>query len=666
MLVARIKFYILPSMSPHQYGFMPQKSTEDSLYTIMQHIRSKLNEKKMVTLISLDIEGAFDSAWWPAIRVRLAEENCPVNLRRVIDSYLSNRVVRVRYAGEEIKRETNKGCVQGSIGGPILWNLLLNPLLQELTQQGIYCQAFADDIVLVFDGKTALDIERPANAALEHVFAWGVKNRLRFAPHKTCAMLLTRKLKFDVPRLAMGGIQIKMAEEIKLLGLTIDSSLTFNTHIASVCKKALGIYKLLARTARVSWGLNPDIVRLIYTAAVEPVILYAASAWAPAANKLGVRKQLNVVQRGFAQKMCGAYRTVSLHSALILAGLLPLDLRIREAASLYEAKKGLPHPVLGDREIEQMTPAIKAPHPAERASLEFGRLMDEEQYQRNTNFDLRIFTDGSKIEGKVGAALSLWNSTEEIRAIKLALPSYCTVYQAELLALCRATVEAQKSNEASVGIFSDSMAALQTVASGSPHPLAVKTRDTIRNCMLQNKSVSLFWIKAHAGLQGNERADVLAKEAALKSKKKPDYELCPVSFIRRKIRMDTIDEWDRRYRAGETAAITKLFFPNATGAYRVVRKIGACKTTTQLMTGHGGFSEYLNRFKCKENPSCVCDPVKEETVPHILFECPVFSIDRHNIEQELNVKMSAENIPSLIQGLERNKSTEINSIKHIC
>nr|XP_037877411.1 uncharacterized protein LOC119630950 [Bombyx mori] len=155
------------------------------------------------------IEGAFDSAWWPAIRVRLAEEKCPLNLRKVFDSYLRNREIVVRYAGEECTKSL-PGVRPGFHRGPILWNLLLDPLLKSLEN-------------------------------------W----------------------------------------------------------------KATGIYKLLSRAARVSWGLNPDIVRIIYTATIEPIILYAASVWAPAAKKLMTIKQLQVVQRGIAQKICKGYRTVS-------------------------------------------------------------------------------------------------------------------------------------------------------------------------------------------------------------------------------------------------------------------------------------------------------------------------------------------------------------------
>ncbi|GBP26459.1 hypothetical protein EVAR_85961_1 [Eumeta japonica] len=59
----------------------------------------------------------------------------------------------------------------------------------------------------------------------------------------------------------------------------------------------------------------------------------------PATELEMIRSALSSLQRGFAIKICRAYRTVSLTSAMILAGLLPLDLRIREAEALYKAKR---------------------------------------------------------------------------------------------------------------------------------------------------------------------------------------------------------------------------------------------------------------------------------------------------------------------------------------
>ncbi|KAL0892590.1 hypothetical protein ABMA27_014319 [Loxostege sticticalis] len=649
MIVARIKWHLVPRISTRQYGFMPQRSTEDALYTLVHRIQGRIELKKLVTLVSLDIEGAFDSAWWPAIRIRLAEEKCPVNVRRLLDSYLEGRCVKVRYAGEEVSRDTNKGCVQGSIGGPILWNLLLDPLLKDLERRGHYVQAFADDVVMIFDGDTADEVTREANAALSFVQNWGAQNKLKFAPHKTCAMVLTRKLKYDTPRLTMNGVAIAMSKEIKVLGLILDNKLTFNQHIAAQTRKALEIYKQIARAAKINWGLHPEVIRLIYTATIEPIVMYAAAAWAPAANKIGAQKLLNSVQRGFAQKLCKSYRTVSLHSALTLAGILPLDLRIQEAAALYETKRGSPLPELGDRETESRVGFAETPHPASHMDIRFECLEDQRQVDRRNVQEVRIFTDGSKIEGKVGAALSIWKGESEVRNQKFSLSAYCTVYQAELLAICRATGGILKGRERSYGLYSDSMAALETVANhGSLHPLAVESRENLRKALTQGKDVSLYWIKAHAGLQGNERADELAKEAALALKRKPDYDKCPVSFAKKSLRSRSIIKWNERYKLGETASITKMFFPDAGGAYRLIRKIRPAGLLTQVLTGHGGFSQYLHRFKCGENPSCDCDPDVHQTVPHLLSNCPIFDQLRFDFEQKYREKITEAKYHELI------------------
>ncbi|CAK1598314.1 unnamed protein product [Parnassius mnemosyne] len=114
MLIQRIKWHITPKLSRRQYGFMPQRSTEDSLYDMMQLIKSKLKDKKLIVLISLDIEGAFDNAWWLAIRCRLAESGCPINLRCLIDNYFEDRTVSIRYAGAEHMKTTAKGTTLSS------------------------------------------------------------------------------------------------------------------------------------------------------------------------------------------------------------------------------------------------------------------------------------------------------------------------------------------------------------------------------------------------------------------------------------------------------------------------------------------------------------------------------------------------------------------------
>ncbi|GBP96396.1 Retrovirus-related Pol polyprotein from type-1 retrotransposable element R1 2 [Eumeta japonica] len=114
----------------------------------------------------------------------------PVNLYGMVKGYLRDREVIVRYAGG-VQRNF-QGCIQGSIAGPTFWNLILDSLLRELGELGVYVQAFADDVVLMFSGQSASSIEEEANHALARVHCWGVRNKLRFAPSKTNSMVLTK------------------------------------------------------------------------------------------------------------------------------------------------------------------------------------------------------------------------------------------------------------------------------------------------------------------------------------------------------------------------------------------------------------------------------------------------------------------------------------------
>ncbi|GBP26931.1 RNA-directed DNA polymerase from mobile element jockey [Eumeta japonica] len=63
MLVGRFQWNLMPELQATQYGFTSQRGTENVLYDLLIYIFVELNLKKIVLMVSLDIEGDFDNVW---------------------------------------------------------------------------------------------------------------------------------------------------------------------------------------------------------------------------------------------------------------------------------------------------------------------------------------------------------------------------------------------------------------------------------------------------------------------------------------------------------------------------------------------------------------------------------------------------------------------------
>jgi hypothetical protein len=88
-----------------------------------------MREGHIAILVSLDVKGTFDAAWWPSILNALKEFNCPKNLYNLAKSYFSGRTAILSSNTIQIEKEVSKGCPQGSCCGPGFWNIQYNSLL---------------------------------------------------------------------------------------------------------------------------------------------------------------------------------------------------------------------------------------------------------------------------------------------------------------------------------------------------------------------------------------------------------------------------------------------------------------------------------------------------------------------------------------------------------
>ncbi|GBP95350.1 Retrovirus-related Pol polyprotein from type-1 retrotransposable element R1 4 [Eumeta japonica] len=208
-----------------------------------------------------------------------------------------------------------------------------------------------------------------------------------------------------------------------------------------------------------------------------------------------------------------------------------------------------------------------------------------------------------------------------------------------MYALYRAVAMVKASREKVVNILSDSRSSLELLSNPrTGHPLAHAIRESTRNANAEGKEIRFYWLRAHVGIKGNERADELAKSLPKR--------LMPTMITRKfpilgknKIREETILKWQTRYDSSQTGAITKTFFPDAKKAYATIRKLKPTPVQTQIFTGHTGIAEYLHRFKLLQSPSCECDADKIESVWHIILECPRYEVARYDLEHKIETKL---------------------------
>ena len=97
----------------HAAGFQPGKSCVDAVVNISEKLESAFKANKIVLVIYLDIAGAFDGAWHPAVLNGLIERECPQTYVSLINSFLTNRAVQLNLGNVSVSNKLTMSSPQG-------------------------------------------------------------------------------------------------------------------------------------------------------------------------------------------------------------------------------------------------------------------------------------------------------------------------------------------------------------------------------------------------------------------------------------------------------------------------------------------------------------------------------------------------------------------------
>ena len=207
-------------------------------------------------------------------------------------SYLSNRkqVVKCGKTLSDVKL-IDTGIPQGSVLGPILFMLFVNDISQNVHIGSI--NLYADDCLVYCTGSTVIDVNEKLQKCIDDASSWYTGNKLVLNVEKSNTMLITSKHKHQTlntnVNIELYGSSLQQVQCTKYLGVTLEQSLSWDTHINDLCSNLSRKVGLLSRLRK----CTPQYVLIkIYWHCIQPTIDYALSVWGNTTTK-----NLNKIQR---------------------------------------------------------------------------------------------------------------------------------------------------------------------------------------------------------------------------------------------------------------------------------------------------------------------------------------------------------------------------------
>ena len=267
----QIIVYINEFLSPYLFGYRKGHSTEQCLTVMLEIWRKALGEDNSAGGILTDLSKAFDCLNHNLLLAKLEAYGFDASALEFVNNYLKERKQRTKVSGSySAWRELKFGVPQGSILGPLLFNIFINDIFYFINISKMANYADDNTIYSVDDNVTNLlkTLETETNLVLK----WFRINEMKANDDK-CHLLIANQENVSV---TLGNEIIEATDSVELLGVTIDKNLDLNEHVSNLSRK--GNQKMHA-LARISNYLSKGKLKIIMKTFIQSQFNYCPLTW---------------------------------------------------------------------------------------------------------------------------------------------------------------------------------------------------------------------------------------------------------------------------------------------------------------------------------------------------------------------------------------------------
>jgi hypothetical protein len=258
-----------------QHGFTKGRSCTTNLLEFMEVVTKAADSGKAVDIVYLDFAKAFDKVPIRRLISKLEAAGIRGNVLKWITDWLTDRRQRVIVNGKfSCWRKVLSGVPQGSVLGPILFNIFINDLDDTATARQLL-KKFADDTKIGQIIESLSDAQE-LQATLDRLCEWAATWGMAFNVAK-CHVMHVGRHNIGA-EYTMNGVRLSATTKERDVGVIISD----NLKQADQCKKAAHTAStVLAQIHRAFHYRDRCTYVGLYKQYVRPHLEFATPAWAP-------------------------------------------------------------------------------------------------------------------------------------------------------------------------------------------------------------------------------------------------------------------------------------------------------------------------------------------------------------------------------------------------